>query len=68
MKVARCVGHRDTLRATSLSLHHRGKGYLCCKRRVLEFDEFLKIEGCKKGRHVFVPKAKADPVSASSVR
>lgn len=34
------------------------KGYLCCKRRVLEFDEFLKIEGCKKGRHVFVAKAK----------
>lgn len=33
------------------------KGYLCCKRRVLEFDEFLKIEGCKTGRHVFVPKA-----------
>ncbi|EGN96054.1 hypothetical protein SERLA73DRAFT_58926 [Serpula lacrymans var. lacrymans S7.3] len=32
------------------------KGYLCCKRRVLEFEEFLKIEGCKRGRHVFVPK------------
>lgn len=32
------------------------KGYLCCKRRVLEFEEFLKIEGCTKGRHVFVPK------------
>ncbi|KAF9228583.1 chord-domain-containing protein [Gyrodon lividus] len=32
------------------------KGYLCCKRRVLEFEEFLKIEGCKQGRHVFVPK------------
>jgi len=32
------------------------KGYLCCKRRVLEFDEFLKIGGCKTGRHVFVPK------------
>jgi len=31
------------------------KGYLCCKRRVLEFDEFLKIKGCKIGRHVFVP-------------
>lgn len=29
------------------------KGYLCCKRRVLEFDEFLKIPGCKKGRHLF---------------
>ena len=67
MKVARCVGHRDTLRATSLSLHHRGKGYLCCKRRVLEFDEFLKIEGCKKGRHVFVPKAKANAVRSCGV-
>ncbi|KAL4065460.1 chord-domain-containing protein [Scleroderma citrinum] len=32
------------------------KGYLCCKRRVLEFEEFLKIEGCTKGRHIFVPK------------
>ncbi|KAI6126199.1 chord-domain-containing protein [Pisolithus croceorrhizus] len=32
------------------------KGYLCCKRRVLEFDEFLKIEGCTKGRHIFAPK------------
>ncbi|KIK06594.1 hypothetical protein K443DRAFT_674256 [Laccaria amethystina LaAM-08-1] len=31
------------------------KGYLCCKRRVLEFDEFLKIKGCKKGRHLFSP-------------
>jgi len=32
------------------------KGYLCCKRRVLEFDEFLKIKGCKTGKHVFVPR------------
>ncbi|KAF5373017.1 hypothetical protein D9758_001627 [Tetrapyrgos nigripes] len=36
------------------------KGYLCCKRRVLEFDEFLKIEGCKTGRHLFAPKANPD--------
>ncbi|KAF7311544.1 hypothetical protein MKEN_01056800 [Mycena kentingensis (nom. inval.)] len=36
--------------------HEGSKGYLCCKRRVLEFDEFLKIEGCKKGRHLFVAK------------
>ncbi|KAI1794533.1 chord-domain-containing protein [Ganoderma leucocontextum] len=36
------------------------KGYLCCKRRVLEFDEFLKIQGCKKGRHVFISKKQAD--------
>jgi hypothetical protein len=39
--------------------HEGSKGYLCCKRRVLEFDEFLKIEGCKQGRHVFVPKREA---------
>ncbi|KAH9934685.1 chord-domain-containing protein [Fomitopsis serialis] len=38
--------------------HEGSKGYLCCKRRVLEFDEFLKIEGCKTGRHLFVPKNK----------
>ncbi|PPQ77512.1 hypothetical protein CVT25_011309 [Psilocybe cyanescens] len=31
------------------------KGYLCCKRRVLEFDEFLKIEGCQTSRHCFIP-------------
>ena len=41
----------------------RVKGYLCCKRRVLEFDEFLKIEGCKTGRHLFVPKSKPSSVS-----
>jgi len=34
------------------------KGYFCCKRRVLEFDEFLKITGCKTGKHVFVKKSK----------
>lgn len=39
---------------------HPSQGYLCCKRRVLEFDEFLKIEGCKQGRHVFVPKKSED--------
>ncbi|KAF8350826.1 chord-domain-containing protein [Amanita rubescens] len=35
------------------------KGYLCCKRRVLEFEEFLKIPGCKTGRHVFAPRKKS---------
>lgn len=35
------------------------QGYFCCKRRVLEFEEFLKIEGCAEGRHLFVPKSKA---------
>ncbi|KAJ3726371.1 hypothetical protein DFJ43DRAFT_1002321 [Lentinula guzmanii] len=36
------------------------KGYMCCKRRVLEFEEFLKIEGCKTGRHLFSPKVNPD--------
>ncbi|KAI9466240.1 HSP20-like chaperone [Lactarius psammicola] len=40
--------------------HEGSKGYFCCKRRVLEFDEFLKIEGCTEGRHLFVPKSRGD--------
>ncbi|KAG6379056.1 HSP20-like chaperone [Boletus reticuloceps] len=44
------------------------QGYLCCKRRVLEFEEFLKIEGCKKGRHVFVPKQSASEESFAECR
>ncbi|TAQ88545.1 hypothetical protein B7494_g3149 [Chlorociboria aeruginascens] len=39
--------------------HEGSKGYTCCKRRVLEFDEFMKIEGCKtKDRHLFVGSGK----------
>ncbi|CAD6446643.1 a054c1a9-af72-4334-b59e-6aaffa5facdb [Sclerotinia trifoliorum] len=35
--------------------HEGSKGYTCCKRRVLEFDEFMKIEGCKsKDAHLFI--------------
>lgn len=34
--------------------HEGSKGWSCCKRRVLEFDEFLKIPGCKEGNHLFV--------------
>jgi len=30
---------------------------MCCKRRVLDFDDFLKIQGCKTGKHVFAKKA-----------
>jgi hypothetical protein len=52
----------------TMCLHHPGaplfhegsKGYFCCKRRVLEFDEFLKIEGCTEGRHLFVPKSRGE--------
>ncbi|KAK4161987.1 Phosphoenolpyruvate/pyruvate domain-containing protein [Cladorrhinum sp. PSN259] len=39
--------------------HEGSKGYSCCKRRVLEFDQFIKIEGCKtKNRHLFVGSGK----------
>ncbi|KAI4194940.1 MAG: hypothetical protein LQ350_007483 [Teloschistes chrysophthalmus] len=41
--------------------HEGSKGWSCCKRRVLEFDEFMKIEGCKrKKRHMFVGSGKKD--------
>ncbi|KAI3332152.1 Pyruvate/Phosphoenolpyruvate kinase-like domain-containing protein [Xylariaceae sp. AK1471] len=35
--------------------HEGSKGYTCCKRRVLEFDQFMKMEGCKTSpRHLFI--------------
>ncbi|KAL8966971.1 MAG: hypothetical protein Q9197_005688 [Variospora fuerteventurae] len=41
--------------------HEGSKGWTCCKRRVLEFDEFMKIEGCKrKKRHLFIGSSKKD--------
>jgi hypothetical protein len=44
------------------ALFHEGsKGWTCCKKRVLEFDEFMKIPGCTtKYQHLFVGK-KRDP-------
>lgn len=39
--------------------HEGSKGWSCCKRRVLEFDQFMNIEGCKtKERHLFVGSGK----------
>jgi hypothetical protein len=39
--------------------HEGSKGYSCCKRRVLEFDQFMKLEGCQtKERHLFVGSGK----------
>ena len=63
------ASHAGGDRSSETCVHHPGqaifhegsKGWTCCKRRVLEFDEFLKIEGCKsKPRHLFVGKKK-DP-------
>lgn len=50
----KCVHH------PGLPVFHEGsKGWSCCKKRVLEFDEFLKIQGChEKEKHLFVGKGK----------
>jgi hypothetical protein len=55
----KCVFH------PGVPIFHEGrKGYTCCKRRVLEFDEFMKIEGCKaKDRHLFVGSGKKKGVN-----
>jgi hypothetical protein len=52
----KCVHH------PGVPIFHEGsKGYSCCKRRVLEFDQFMNLEGCKtKDRHLFVGKAKKE--------
>jgi hypothetical protein len=51
-----CVHH------PGIPIFHEGsKGYSCCKRRVLEFEQFLKLEGCKtKDRHLFVGSGKKE--------
>lgn len=45
--------------------HEGSKGYSCCKRRVLEFDQFLQIEGCEtKDKHLFIGSGKKDKVAS----
>lgn len=43
---------------SGLPVFHEGsKGWSCCKRRVLEFDEFMRIQGCKTRQgHCFIGK------------
>lgn len=46
--------------------HEGSQGYSCCKRRTLEFDQFLKIEGCKtKDRHLFVGSGRKEKGGAA---
>ncbi|KAH7326541.1 HSP20-like chaperone [Stachybotrys elegans] len=46
--------------------HEGSKGYSCCKRRVLEFDQFMKIEGCKtKEKHLFIGSGKKEKAASS---
>ena len=41
--------------------HEGTKGWTCCKKRVLEFNEFMQIEGCsRKTRHLFVGSGQKD--------
>ncbi|KAK9480334.1 hypothetical protein V1514DRAFT_326099 [Lipomyces japonicus] len=56
-----CVHHPGTA-----VFHDASKGWSCCKRRVLEFDEFLKIPGCKTGNHLFLGPPEAASSSSSS--
>ncbi|KAI9335329.1 HSP20-like chaperone [Obelidium mucronatum] len=44
-----CVFHSG-----SPIFHEGSKGWSCCSRKVLEFDEFLRIPGCKVGKHRFL--------------
>ena len=59
-----CVHH------PGIPIFHEGsKGYSCCKRRVLEFDEFMKLEGCKtKDRHLFVGSGNKGEEKVDTVR
>ncbi|KAJ3367412.1 hypothetical protein GGF31_007505 [Allomyces arbusculus] len=73
----RGCGHRYVDAATSRTgaqcVHHPGapifhegsKGWSCCSRRVLEFDEFLRIKGCTTNdAHVFTKPAVEDQKAA----
>lgn len=65
-------GDQECVYHPGQALFHEGsKGWTCCKRRVLEFDEFMKIEGCKRKRnHLFVgsKKLSAQEEAVSEVR
>jgi len=40
----------------------RSKGYSCCKPRVLEFEQFLQLQGCSKNKHLFIGMPKEQEV------
>lgn len=47
--------------------HEGSKGYSCCKRRVMEFDQFMKLEGCAtKDRHMFIGSGKDKAAKGSA--
>ncbi|KAJ3260347.1 hypothetical protein HK103_000982 [Boothiomyces macroporosus] len=50
-----CVYHSGApvFHEGSKGIQDLNAGWSCCSRKVLEFDEFLKIKGCRKGKHRF---------------
>lgn len=58
----------DCIHHPGVPIFHEGsKGYSCCKRRVLEFDQFMNIVGCKtKHQHLFVGSGEKDKAAAGS--
>jgi len=53
------AGEKCVFHAGHPVFHEGSKGWTCCKRRVLEFDEFMRMEGCVvKDRHKFVGAGK----------
>lgn len=48
--------------------HEGSKGYLCCKRRVLDFDDFLNLPGCRRTSHLFLePKVEGNSAEEERV-
>jgi len=43
--------------------HEGSKGWDCCKKMTLFFDDFLSLEGCTVGVHKFVPEPKLSTVN-----
>ncbi|KAJ2078074.1 hypothetical protein H4R24_004732 [Coemansia sp. RSA 988] len=51
------------------ALFHEGtKGWVCCKPRATDFDEFMRIKGCRRGRHLFVGTQPAEQKQAVKCR
>lgn len=47
--------------------HEGSKGYSCCKKRVLDFDDFMRLEGCnKKPRHLFIGSGKKNGLGGTN--
>ncbi|KAF9989458.1 hypothetical protein BGZ75_006303 [Mortierella antarctica] len=47
-------------------IFHEGlKGWSCCSKRVISFDQFLAIPGCSTGRHTDAPREEFPPQSAA---